>query len=1133
MNAAAFLADLRRRGITVTADGDRLRCVARRGVLTAEVQTEISAYKAEILRELRATHGIPVADGTRVPLSFGQQRMWLTHRFHPTASSYHLPLHLRLTGELVLPALRTALEDVLRRHSVLRTRYPAVDGGPAVEVLPAAELAELPLVDLTGLPSSARRAASRRQAAALAIRPFDLTTGPMLRSFVFRLDRTEHELVLVRHHIADDGWSLGILLADIAELYRAHVAGTPAEPAPLPVQYGDFAAWQRRRAAGAGFAERLARWTSALDGAPARLELLGRASGPPSEQVAGALRSSLGDADVRKLRHLAGQRRTTLFAVLLTGFGLAVGGLAGQHDLVIGSPVAGRVRPELAGLVGCFVNLLPFRLDLSGNAGFGELLGRVREVVRQGLDDQEVPFERIVEAVHPRRSLAETPLVQAAFAYQNTPAPRVELPGLTTTALASPPVAAKFPLTMTASPLANGVELELEFDRSRIHGATAAEILARTVAVLRSAAADPGAPVPSARPLPPPLATTGDPAAAEGTGCLHHEVERIVAGQPDAVAISCGRRQVTYRELDARADRLAAELRARGCGPESMVGLCAEPSVDLVAGMLGALKAGAAYVPMDPADPPRRRAELARAAGIRLLLTTSTVRHLPDPGADTLLMDGPARPAAATVAPRVRAHPANVAYAVFTSGSTGGPKGVLVSHANVTAVLAACRAALPGPRERHTWAMTHSAAFDFSVWEIWGALTSGARLVLIPPDVVRAPDELWATLLTQRVSVLGQTPSAFRALLPTASRTGPDGLPLALVVLGGESCEVAKLGPWFDWTGDRGPELVNMFGTTETTVHVTARRLRPPDRHGPAASPLGQPIPGQHVETVDSDGRPLPVGGRGELTVGGIGVARGYLGHPALTADRFRPAPGRKGGRRYHTGDLVRVLPGEPDYLGRTDKQLSLRGYRIEPGEIEAALLTHPAVRDCVVAAHGTGERRRLVAYLVAEGGARAQDLTSGLLRSYLSDRLPRHLIPGRSVVLPALPLTRNGKLDEAALPAPPLEPDRPRTRRPATPTERTITELAAEVLGRTGRNSIDMIDMHDNFFDLGGDSLLLTQFHFRIVTAFGLDIPVRQVYQAPDIAALARTVDELRAGRQSELVREALRLAEAGEQPR
>ncbi|MEK8169717.1 condensation domain-containing protein [Streptomyces sp. M19] len=395
-----------------------------------------------------------------MPLSFEQERMWLTHRFRPTASSYHLPLRLGLTGQLLLPALRSALEQVLRRHEVLRTRYPVLDGSPVAEVRPAAEPVELPLVDLSGLPASARRAASRDQAAALALRPFDLTTGPVLRAVVFRLDRTEHELVLIRHHIAADGWSLGVLLTDLADLYRAHVAGHPPNSPNCrcstgisPPGSGTARGARRRRAAGpvAGVARRRA--------GPAGTARQG--VGPARRPGRRVLRSRLGDADVRGLRQLAGRRRTTLFSVLLTGYGLALANLSGQRDLVVGSPVASRARPELAGLVGCFVNLLPLRLDLSGTTGFGELLSRVREVVSQGLDDQEVPFERIVETVRPRRSLAETPLVQAAFAYQNTPAPRVELTGLTATVLPSPPVAAKFPLTMTVSPLPGGLELEL------------------------------------------------------------------------------------------------------------------------------------------------------------------------------------------------------------------------------------------------------------------------------------------------------------------------------------------------------------------------------------------------------------------------------------------------------------------------------------------------------------------------------------------------------------------------------------------------------------------------------------------------------------------------------------------------
>ncbi|SFQ68538.1 non-ribosomal peptide synthetase [Amycolatopsis rubida] len=1122
MNASAesvvdtpeFLAELRGKGITVAAEGDRLRCSAPHGVLTAELRAEIAARKPEILRELRDAGTIPALGRTRFPLSFGQERLWLSHRFHPEASAYNLPLRVRLTGTLAVPALRTALGGLVRRHAVLRTRYPVVDGQPVAEADPALGCPELPLVDLVGVPASR---ASRRMAAALATRPFDLATGPVLRAVLFRRRPEDHDLVLVRQHIASDGWSLGILLADLAELYRAHSGGTPARLAGLAVQYGDFAAWQRNRAETPEFAERLARWTAALAGAPARLDLLGRASAAETGRPAGLVRSRVGEELSGRLRRLAAQRRMTLFPVLLAGFALAVSSLAGQRDLVIGAPVAGRTRRELLPLAGCFANLLPLRIDLFGDPGFAELAARAGAVVRQGLDDQEVPFERIVEAVRPERSFADTPLVQLAFAFQNTPAPHIALPGLAAAVLPSPPVSAKFPLTMTVSPETEGLDLELEFDETRLHPATAAEIVTRTVTALEHASAEPDRPVSEIRWT---AAVPSGPVAEApaGSGCLHEEFERIAAARPDAVAVSDGGRQVSYRELDRRANGQARALRARGVGRESLVGLCARPSIDLVTGMLAILKAGAAYVPLDPADPPRRRAELAAAAGISVLLTRPEVRHAPDLGVEVLHIDG-----AGNRAPvRAPVSPGNLAYVVFTSGSTGAPKGVLVSHAGITSVLAGCRAALPELRGRQTWAMLHSPAFDFSAWEIWGALTGGDRLLIVPPEVVRAPDELGAALLAERVSVLSQTPGAFRALLPAAPRRG---LPLSVVVFGGESCEVARLAPWFDRHGDQAPVLVNMFGITETTVHVTVRRLRQADIAGPVASPLGRALPGQRVEVLAPEGHALPVGGQGELVVSGAGVARGYLGRPGLTADRFRPGPHRPGARRYHSGDLVRVLPGDLDYLGRIDKQVSLRGFRVEPAEVEAAVLAHPGVRDCAVVPHGSGDRRQLVAYLVAEPGTTVSELSSGALRDFLSDALPRYLVPARSVVLDRIPLTRNGKLDSAALPEPPGEPDGPRGRAPVTPTERTVAGLLAEVLGWPGPAGIGG---QDNFFDLGGDSLLVTRLHFRLVAEFGIDLPVRKVYQAPDVEALAATVDRLRAERRRDLVREALRQAEA-----
>ncbi|MFD5823954.1 amino acid adenylation domain-containing protein [Lentzea sp. NPDC060358] len=1124
--AAEFLADLRLRGVGVTAVGDDLRCTAPRSVLTTELRSEIAERKHEILRELSVTGAIPRFAGTP-PLSFAQERLWLTHRFHTGSSAYHLPLHLRLSGALVLPALRTALRGLVHRHAVLRTRYPVVDGRPTAEVRPDA-VPRLQLVDLSDRPAPEAAVESRRIAAALTARPFDLEIGPVLRAVLVRRAPEDHDLILVRHHIASDGWSLGVLLSDLVELYRAHTTGTRPALVPLPVQYGDFAAWQRQRATASDFGGRLARWTSALDGAPARLDLLGRSPNAEPGLLAGSVRAQLGEVLTGRLQRLAARRQTTLFPVLLSAYALALSSLAGQRDLVVGAPVAGRVRPELDHLAGCFVNLLPLRVDVSCAPDFAGLLERVTAVVRQGLDDQEVPFERIVDALRPDRSVEDTPLVQAVLAYQKTPASQIALPGLTATVLPSPAVGAKFPLTLTVTPDTGDLDLalELEFDRSRIHPATAAEVLARTVVALETAVTSPDLPLSRIGWNSSVARDTPDDVPI-GSGLLHREFERVAAERPDAVAISDHHAQISYRQLDARANSLAAALADRGVGEDMLVGLCVEPSIDLVVSMLAILKAGAAYVSLDPADPPLRRAELAAEAGVKLVMTNRRVLNSPDPRFELLFLDhmrrgGSARP----VTPRV--HPDNLAYVVFTSGSTGGPKGVLVSHRSIVSVLSGCRQAVPqsaGPG--HSWALLHSPAFDMSAWEIWGALTNGARLVVMPPEVVRAPDELWQTLTAQQVSVLNQTPGAFRALMLTALRSPRHKTPLEAIVFGGESCEVAKLAPWFDSYEGRPPALVNMYGITETTIHVTARHLSTADVTGHVASPLGGAFPGQRIDVVDEHGNPQSAGGQGELVVSGAGLARGYLGKPGLTADRFRPAPRLRGARRYHSGDLARVLPGDLDYLGRSDKQISLRGYRVEPGEVEAAVLTHPGVRDCLVAPHGDGDRLQLVAYLVARPDAATTDLSTTVMRAFLSTTLPRHLVPARTVVVDELPLNRNGKVDVHALPVPPV--DRSPGRPTASRTERIIGDLAAEVLGLADATGIRA---DDNFFDLGGDSLLVTRFHFQLVTAFGIDLPVRTVYQAPDIAALAATVDRLRVVSYRDLVRDALELAESTTSP-
>jgi nonribosomal peptide synthetase protein BlmVII len=1029
--------------------------------------------------------------GSAAPLSFEQHRLWLHDQLAPRSDAYHIPLHARLLGPLRPVALRQAINSVVARHEVLRTRYPVDEGVPTAVIEPG-QLVPLPLVDLTGVPPALHDRTCAEIAACCTAEPFDLAAGPVLRAVLARTGRLDHRLILVRHHIACDGWSFGVLLAELSESYRAHALGEPPALRPLPIQYRHYAARQQDRD---DHGAALDRWRAVLRDATPHLDMVAAPTEAPT-RPAGMLCAAVEPDTVRRLRALAAGRRRTLFTALLTGFGLALGSLSGQRDIVVGSPVADRDLPGAAALIGCFVTMVALRVDLSGRPGLLDLVDRCGDALADALRDRAVPLERIVDALGIGRTAEEHPLFQAVLAYQNTPMPRIELSGLVASVLPPPPTTPKFPLMLTVSDEESGaVALELEFDERRVPAALVRELLDRTVTALRTLADDPHRLASAVRWADAPTATR-QPALART--CLHTMFDRQVADRPDAVAVTDSRGHVSYLGLHTKAERLAAALRI---APETLVGICLPPSSDLIVAMLAVCRAGGAYVPVDWEDPARRRAAVLRDAGVTVVITLSTV-DWPRSGQRMVFADQPGCwPEPARV--RTGVLPDQLAYVIHTSGSTGRPKGVAVTHANVTGVLAAATAALPPAHGARTWSMTHSPAFDFAVWEIWGALLCGDRVVVVDREVARAADELWALLLRQQVDVLSQTPSAFGALLPVALRSEPDDRALSTVVFGGESCDVATLAPLFRHPLGSRLALVNMFGITETTVHVTVRRLTERDVGQPYASPIGTALAGQHVDVVDGDGVRLPVGGSGEILVGGVGVARGYLGAPGPTADRFRPDRAEPGGRRYHTGDVARVLDGDLDYVGRTDRQVKIRGYRIEPGEVEAAALRHPGVHEsAVVVRHGGGDDGgHLVAYLVAD-----HHDTAGI-RRHLAGRLPRHLMPRAVVFLDRLPLTRNGKLDVAALPAP-SEPDTTQAASPMTATERAVADLLAALLGWP---SADRIGPGASFFDLGGDSTMITRFHFELMSAFGVDLSIRQVYQAPDIATLADVIDVAR----------------------
>jgi amino acid adenylation domain-containing protein len=1039
-------------------------------------------------------------------LSFGQQRLWFLHRWLDGSPVYHAPFVLTFRGPVDRDRLLASVVKVAARHDVLFSVFTEEDGMPRQHRLEGLEV-DCPVIDLTGEPAGRRHRRADELIRAHSRQPFDLTTDPMLRASLYKIADDEHWLALTLHHIACDGWSVDVFQRQLLEAYAG---GEPA--ASLPVQYADYALWQRERLTGHRLESGLATWAEDLRGAPPLLDLGSDHPRPPELSYRGATVSfPLAGAPVAELEQLGASTGATLYMVLLAAFQALVARHSGNDDIVLGSPSAARGLAKLDELVGFFIDSLVIRVSLAGGPSFRELISRTRTSVIEALSRGAVPFDLAVSHLHPERSLSYNPVFQVVFAFHEEDRP-VTLPGeVEVRRTLLPTDTAKFDLTWSVYRGADGLRLEVEYSTDLFEPATIAALVGHWQTLLTEVAASPDAPVGTINLMPAAEARSlrqwsGARSPAGGPaedGTVPGLVAAAAAATPDEVAVACGNDTLTYRELDERSTALARRLRALGVGPERFVGVLVEPSLETVVASLAVLKAGGAYVPLDAAFPAERIELMLADAGTELVLAhCATAASVPagpwrvlelDASQELDVSQEPSESASGP--PLLPVDAGNACYVIFTSGTTGRPKGTLVTQANVTRLIRSARRRLDiGPGD--VWTMFHSLAFDFSVWEIWGALTTGGRVVVVPSLVSRDTEAFYGLVRDAGVTVLSQTPSAFRQFEAVDARLGAE-LSLRAVVFGGEALDQACVRRWAARHGHGRPRLINMYGITETTVHVTFGEL---DEAGlsRAATQLGVPLPGMRVHVLDERGEPCPAGVPGEIYVGGPGVSRGYLHRPELTAGRFVPdhLGGPPGGRLYRSGDLARWnADGGLEYLGRSDTQVKVRGYRIELGEIEAALTAHPGVREGVVAAWDDGGQTSLAAYLVPhETAPSASDL-----RGWLSERLPAYMIPRAFVVIDALPVTSQGKLDRQALRRPQeVRPDLDTEFVPPWPgAEETLAGIWRQVL------RVDRVGRHDNFFDLGGDSIRSIQVVGQ-AKASGLQVALQDLFRHQALADLA-----------------------------
>jgi amino acid adenylation domain-containing protein len=1039
---------------------------------------------------------------TSVPLSFAQERLWFLNQLEGSSATYNMPGAIRISGNLDINALQQALLEIVRRHEVLCTSFHTVNGTPRQVIHPQATM-NINVVNLKQLEVTGRETVLQQQAQQEANIPFDLEVAPLIRCSLLQLDATEYVLLLTMHHIVSDSWSIGVFIKELFTLYQAFCAGEPSPLAALPIQYTDFAVWQRQWLSGEVIETQLNYWQQQLAGAPELLQLPTNRPRPRVQTYRGATQNfTLNTELTQKLQTFCVQSGTTLFMTLHAAFATLLYRYSGQSDILIGSPIANRNRSEIESLIGFFVNTLVLRTRLEDNPSFDSLLAQVREITLKAYEHQDVPFELVVEALQPERSLSHSPLFQVMFMLQNAPMGKLELPGVTLSELNQQSTIAKFDLTLSISETSQGLVGSWEYNTDLFDGSTIERMAVHFQNLLSAIEENPQQAVGELSLLSEAerhqLLTEWNDTESEYPldKYIHQLFEEQVDRTPDAVAVVFDTKQLTYQQLNQRTNQLAHHLQSLGVRSEVLVGICVERSIEMVVGLLGILKAGGAYVPLDPSYPQERLGYMLADSGVEVLLTQQQLlSSLPSHTARVVCLDADWGAIEQHTQENLDLGVCsdNLAYAIYTSGSTGQPKGVQICHHSVVNFLN-FMSHFPGLTQEDTFNAVTTISFDIAALEVYLPLAVGAKVIVAPREIATDADWLLSELFELKITVMQATPATWQMLLAGGWSSN---YPLK-VLCGGEALS-AQLAHQILETGS---ELWNLYGPTEATIWSTIYQLgakKTLARTEDAPSSIGRPIANTQIYILDSHLQPLPIGVSGELYIGGHGLARGYLNRPELTQEKFiqNPFSNSKSERLYKTGDLARYSSdGNIEFLGRIDNQVKVRGFRIELGEIEAVLNTQPQIQQAVViATEDIAGIKRLVAYIVT----RNESLTTHQLREFLLSKLPEYMVPSVFVTLNTLPLTPNGKIDRKALPAP--DGNFPREHEyvaPRTQSEEIITNIFANVLG------VQNVGIHDNFFEWGGHSLLAVRLMSQIQKQFQVNLPLATLFQSPTIEQLA-----------------------------